>query len=129
MGLIETSNSKLINLKTMLLYWGTGFRGAILTNDDRLIETKFFHIWLLPLIPLGGAERIGKEHYEASFNVFSMFLGYARTYLGLASIFFCIQGFSEDGSALNALSWVACWLASLLVLGKGYKALGRFLGT
>jgi hypothetical protein len=112
----------------MILYWGTGFRGAILTNEDRLIETKFFHIWFLPLIPLGGAERIGDEHYESSFNIFSMLLGYTRTYLGLACIFQCIQGFSENGSIFNALTWVACWLASLLVLGKGYKALARTFG-
>jgi hypothetical protein len=94
------------------LIWGTCMRGTIITDNGRTLKTRFFHLWYLPIIPIGGAECIGDDDYEAEIDGTSVLLGYLRTYLflGAALSFF---NMSEGGNVVLGMLLGIAWLVSM----------------
>jgi len=74
----------------MVFTYGTGFYGKINTYNDQWIETKFFHIVFIPLIPLSSMYVTSSEYkrrggINMELNSRSVLAAYARLFTFIAA--------------------------------------------
>jgi hypothetical protein len=123
----------------MVIVYGTRFYGKVRECGSSYIGTQFFHIYYVPLIPIGShlvLEQNGDGSFKgikSSFDVKSMFAAYLRVWGPLAVILALVLGIgtiddvSDDGVAM-AIAGVFTGivvLAMLVATILGYAVVGK----
>ncbi len=91
----------------MIISFGTCFRGDVVSTEGSIFKTRFFHLWYLPIIPLGGVECIDDAHYEADINGLSLLLGFSRSWLLVFSLLcFCSEGLGVACAIILLIGWL-----------------------
>jgi hypothetical protein len=85
----------------MILY-GTAYYGKVQQVNKQWIETKFFHVWFIPLIPVGSmfvtaSEFRSRKGFEVSMHTKSVMAVYLRMFSLLIAAFFIAQLFGFIG--------------------------------
>jgi len=111
-----------------MIIFGTNYAGKIEKLGDQSLKTRFFHIFWLPIIPIGGFFITGVDDegeelgFEAKMNSISILSAYIRRYLFFAifvlSIMIYDNGF-KDFILIGILAACAiAWIVSMFFLGK-----------
>ncbi len=110
-----------------MIIYGTNFYGKIKTVGGQAIKTRFFHLFWLPIIPLGSMFVLGEDDdnvlgFEMKPNVLSVLLAYLRRFMGVIILGGIIIFFVEDDieAIYVAAGPVVPWIASM-ILGRANK--------
>jgi hypothetical protein len=95
----------------MLIIWGTRFYGRIRQCGGSFLATKFFHIWFIPLIPVGTHlvfSDMGDSFrgVEAPFSFKSVMAGYLRIWGPIAFLFALLSTIGGASGAQEPLEAV-----------------------
>jgi hypothetical protein len=109
----------------MIIYYGTRFYGKVKKEANESIQTKFFHIYCVPLIPYRSFYVTGRDGKSFSgfglkFFAQSVLAGYLRFWSLLLSIGFGYHAIQqpEPGTVASFLLCVGLWIWSMFVLGR-----------
>lgn len=114
----------------MIIVYGTRFYGKVAACGPSFLATRFFHIWYLPLIPVGTQlvlEETGGGSYrgvDAPFSFKSMMAGYLRVWGPIGVVLAIIAGIDVlDGAAEEP--------AALILVGAftGFVILALIVGV
>ncbi len=109
-----------------MVIFGLNFAGKVKAVADQAIKTRFFHIFWMPILPLGSMFIMDEDGndvrgHKIKMNFLSLFLAYPRRYLGLAWVAFTAGFFFNDWhleSLYFALGFFAVWVVFMFFLGK-----------
>jgi|SRR5579871_1476483 len=112
------------------IFFGFKLAGILERKDGSAVATRVFHLWQLPVVPLGFLQRSARGWQPTSFQPLSLLAAYFKAWGFVASILFAwfayISILSPRDASENALPFVvgplllfASVLASWLWLGRG----------